>query len=236
MGSFANILLLLPLMFCGMLATVTSACCSLGMSAGYYLTTLAHQTVQAVLYPFRVCYDAFIRRYNGLVSCCWTCWSCAYTLMSYPFVFYADLLQRPIKLTTKFAHVCNAAVNWWLRFALTIITIPWRITCYALYITRQLFNSWADIFIKLSSCAGTILLAVCTQLKKESLQLLWALTPYPCKAVYIWLWSGIRPHSSSPQVSAALGQPAAALTDLISLFAWPSISLQHEAFLCQDTS
>ena len=126
--------------------------------------------------------------------------------------------------------------NWWLRFALTIITIPWRITCYALYITRQLFNSWADIFIKLSSCAGTILLAVCTQLKKESLQLLWALTPYPCKAVYIWLWSGIRPHSSSPQVSAALGQPAAALTDLISLFAWPSISLQHEAFLCQDTS
>ncbi|KAL0045256.1 hypothetical protein WJX82_002042 [Trebouxia sp. C0006] len=36
-----------------MLATVTSACCSLGMSAGYYLTTLAHQTVQAVLFPFR---------------------------------------------------------------------------------------------------------------------------------------------------------------------------------------
>ncbi len=226
MGSFANILLFIPSLFCGMLATMTSACCSLGMSAGHYLTILAYQTAQIVVYPFRVCCDIFIRRYNALVSCCWTCWSCAYTVMSYPFVFCADLLQRPIKLMTTFAYICNAAITWWLRFALTIITTPWRTTCYALCITRQLFTSWAHISIKLSSCAGTIVLAIWTQLKKESLHLLWALTPYPCKAVYTWLWPGTRPHSSSPQVSAALCQPAGGSTVLISLFAWPSISLQ----------
>jgi hypothetical protein len=175
MGSFANILLFIPLLFCSMLATMTSACCSLGMSAGHYLTTLAYQTAQTVVHPFIVCYDVFIRRYNALVSCCWTCWSCAYTVMSYPFVFCADLLQRPIKLMTNFAHTCNAAITWWLRFALTIITTPWRATYYALCITRQLFTSWAHVVVKLSSCAGTIVPAIWTQLKKETLQLLWAL-------------------------------------------------------------
>ena len=77
--------------------------CSLGMSAGHYLTTLAYQTAQTVVHPFRVCYDTFIRRYNALVSCCWTCWSCACTVMSHPFVFCADLLKRLIKLMTKHA-------------------------------------------------------------------------------------------------------------------------------------
>ncbi len=209
-----------------MLATMTSACCSLGMSAGHYLTTLAYQTAQTVVHPFMVCCDILISRYNALVSCCWICWSCAYTVLSYPFVFCADLLKRLINSMTKYAHICNAAINWWLRFALTITTTLWRTTCYALssfsYI-RQLFSSWAHAFIDLSS---TILLAVCTQLKKESLQLLWVLTPYPCKAVYTWLWPGTRQHSSSPQVSAPLGQPAGDSTVLISLFAWPSISLQ----------
>ena len=226
MGSLANILLFISSLFCTMLATMTSACCSLWMSAGHYLTTLAYQTAETVVHPFTLCYDVFIRRYNALVSCCWTCWSCACTVVSYPFRFCADLLKRPIKFVTKFAHVCTAAISWWLRFALTIITTPWKMPCCALCITRQLFTSWAHIFMKLSSCAGTILLAVCTQLKKESLQLLWALTPYPCKAVYTWLWPRTRQHSSSPQVSAALGQSAAAPTVLISLFGWPSISLQ----------
>ncbi len=235
MGSFANILLFVPSLFCGMLATLTSACCSLGMSAGHYLITLAYQTAKTVVYPFRVCYGTFIRRYNALVSCCWTCWSCAYSVVSYPFEFIANQPKRPIIFMTKFAHICNAAITWWLRFALTITTTPWSKTCYALCITRQLFNSWAHISIKRSSCAGTILLAVCAQLKKESLQLLWALTPYPCKAVYTWLWPATRHHSSSPQVSAPLGQPAAAPTVLISFFAWPSISLHHAAFLCQDS-
>ncbi len=205
MVSFANVLLFIPSLFCGMLATMTSACCNLGMSAGHYLTTLAYQTAQTAVYPFRLCYDIFTRRYNALVSCCWTCWSCAYTVMSYPLVFCADLLKRLMKLMTNFAYICNAAINWWLRFALTITTTLWRTTCYALssfsYI-RQLFSSWAYVFIDLFS---TTLLAVCTQLKKESLQLLWALTPYQCKAVYTWLWPGTRQHSSSPQVSAALG-------------------------------
>ena len=221
-----------------MLATLTSACCSLGMSAGHYLTTLAYQTAQTVVHPFRVCYDTFIRRYNALVSCCWMCWSCAYSLMSYPPVFYADLIKRLIKLMTKSAHICSLALNWWLRFAQTITTTLWRTTCYAsssFSYNRQLFSSWAHIFIDLPSCAGTILLAVCTQLKKEILQLLWYLTPYPCKTIYTWLWPGTRQHSSSPQVSAALVQPAGGPTFLISLFAWPSISLHHEPFLRQDS-
>ena len=226
MGSFANTLLFIPSMCCDMLATMTSACCSLGMSAGHYLTTLACQTAQTVVHPFIVCCDILIRRYNSLVSCCWTCWSCAYTVLSYPLIFCADLLPRLIKLITKLAHNCNTTINWWLRFALTIITTPWRATYYALCITRRLFTSWAHVVIKLPSCAGTIVPAIWTQLKKKTLQLLWALTPYPCKAVYTWLWPGTRHHSSSPQVSAALGQPAAAPTVFISLFAWPSISLQ----------
>ena len=144
----------------------------------------------------------FIRRYNALVSCCWTC---AYTALAYPCVFCADLFNRLIISMTNSAHVCNVAVNWWLRFALTITTNLWRTTFYALSsfsCIRHLFSSWAHIFTDLSS---TILLAIWTQLKKESLQLLWALTPYPCKAVYTWLWPGTRQYSSSPQVSAALG-------------------------------
>ena len=222
MGSVANILLFIPLLFCSVLATLTSACCSLGMSAGHYLITLAYQTAQSVVHPLSLCYEAFSRRYNALVSCCWTCWSCAYSVMSYPPVFCADLIKRVIKLTTKSAHVCNFAINWWLRFAQTI-TIPlWMTTCYAsssFSCIRQLFSSYAHTFIELSSCAGTILLALCTQLKKELAQLLWYLTPYPCKTIYTWLWPGTRQHSSSPQVSAALAQPAGGPTFLISLFA-----------------
>jgi hypothetical protein len=105
MGSFANTLLFIPLLLCNMLATMTSACCSLGTSAGHYLTTLANQAAESVVHPFRVCSDTFIRRYSALVSYCWTGWSCAYTVMSYPFVFCADLLKRLFKLITKFAHI-----------------------------------------------------------------------------------------------------------------------------------
>ena len=206
MGPLANILLFLPLLFCSMLAMLTSACCSLGMSTGHYLTTLAYQTVQAVVRPFKVCCDTLIKRYCALVKCCWTCCSCAYTVMSFPFVFCADLLKRLVQPMPKIAHICSAAINWWLRFALSIITTPWSVTCCAVssfsYI-RQLFSSLAHIFIDLS---GTVLLAVCIQLKKDSLQLLWTLTPYPCKTVYTWLWPGTRQHSSSPQVSATLEQ------------------------------
>jgi len=175
------------------------------------LTTLAHQATQTVLNLFRVCYGTFIRRYSALVSYCWTGWIYAYRLLSYPFVVCADLFLCLVTLLTDIAHICNAAINWWLSLALTIITTPRRMTCYALTSFNnvcQHFNSWAHVFLDLSSRARMIFFDIWTQLKKESLQLLWYLTPYPCKAVYTWLWPDTRQHANTSQVNCLPAWPA----------------------------
>jgi len=131
---------------------MTSACCNLGMSAGHCLTTLAHHATQTVFHPFRLCYGTFIRRHSALVSCCWIGWSCACRILSYPFVFCADLLIRLFELKTKCAHICTAAFHWWLSVTLTIITTSWRTTHYALSSFNnvcQRCSSLAQIFLDL---------------------------------------------------------------------------------------
>ncbi len=174
----------IPLLCCNVLATVTSACCSRGMSAGHYLTTLAHQATQTVLNLFRVCYGAFIRRYSALVSYCWTGWIYAYRLLSYPFEVCADLFLRLVTLITDIAHICNAAINWWLSFALTIITTPRRMTCYALTSFNdvcQRFNTWAHIFLDLSSRARMIFFDIWTfGLSHRKRAVLWTLLCHCC--------------------------------------------------------
>ena len=76
-------------------------------------------------------------------------------------------------------------------------------TCYASSSFNNIwqhFNSWAHVFIDLPAHARMILYGIGTQLKKESLQLLWALTAYPCKTIYTWLWPETRQHSTPSQV------------------------------------
>ena len=202
MGSFADILLFIPLLFCHMLFTLTSASCSLGVSAGHYLTDRALRATQLVCHPLRVCYAMVIRRYSALVNYGWTGWTKPYRVVTYPFVVCADLLNRLIEFVKISAHICTAAFNWWLSVTLTIITTPWRLTCYASssFDNWKPFNSWAHVFLDLPSRARMILYDIWTQLKKESLQLLWYLTPYPCKTVSTWLWPESRQHSSTSQV------------------------------------